>query len=239
MVRNNRQLQKRGTVMRESFIFYDSFLQAIEELEPDIQLEVYQAIARYSLKDELPELSGIAKAIFSLIKPQIDANNKRYENGKKGAGFGVLGGRPKKQKPQENPKETPNVNDNDNVNVNVNDNVLLLKKPDPFFDLKTKFQNEFKKVFNKTPYLQREGCYKILQLVEDFPDFWDLLPEALRKLQTLHFGDINYIPSASWLLKDDNFSKLMNGELDDMCETPQRSSKDIIEELERKKYEQV
>ena len=71
-------------------------------------------------------------AIFKLIRPQVDANNKKYENGKKG-------GRPAnsaddknqdetKPKPNDNQSETKpkrNVNDNDNVNVNdnVNENV--------------------------------------------------------------------------------------------------------------------
>ena len=39
----------------------------------------------YSLNGNLPtELSTIANSIFILIKPQIDKNNKRYENGKNG-----------------------------------------------------------------------------------------------------------------------------------------------------------
>ena len=147
--------------MRESFIFYDSFLDAIDELEPDIQLQVFQAIAKYSLKDEMPKLTGIAKAIFTLIKPQIDANNKRYENGKKGAGFGILGGRPKKQKPQENPKETPNVNDNVNVNVNVNDNVNVNENLIP---LKKKTDFLLNPIIDKVFEIYKEECPNLIKI---------------------------------------------------------------------------
>lgn len=110
--------------MRESFVFYKSFLDAIEELDDKNQLKIYKAITNFALKNEEPtNLNKITKVIFSLIKPQITANNKRYEDGKKG-------GRPKKEKTTgfENKKTTgyveekPNVNVNDNVNVNANVN---------------------------------------------------------------------------------------------------------------------
>ena len=35
------------------------------------------------MNDIQPEIEGIALAIFLLVKPQIDANNKRYQNGMK------------------------------------------------------------------------------------------------------------------------------------------------------------
>lgn len=115
--------------MRDSFIFYNSFLLAIDELDDVMKLKLYDAISHYALRGEEPDLSGISKAVFSLIRPQLDANIRKLENGKKGAEFGKLGGRPKKEKPQENPlgvikenpKKTPNVNDNVNVNLNLND----------------------------------------------------------------------------------------------------------------------
>lgn len=93
--------------MRDRFAFEENYLVAINELDEKSQLKVYKAIAHYALRDELPDLVGIAKAVFSLIKPQIDANIRKSDNGKKGASFGKLGGRPKNEKPQENPKETP------------------------------------------------------------------------------------------------------------------------------------
>lgn len=108
--------------MRDSIVFYRSFYEAIKEIPLEEQGVVYNAIYGYALDGIEPELTGIAKAIFLLVKPQIDANNSRYENGKKG-------GKPKanqnetKTEPKTNQDETetePNVN----VNVNVNENDL-------------------------------------------------------------------------------------------------------------------
>lgn len=113
--------------MRNSFIFYRSFAEAANTLTEKERLRLYDSIVKYALDDEPPQLSGAASGLFYLIKPQIDANNKRFENGRRG-------GRPKE--PKDNQKETkpkpnhnqtitkaePNDNDNVNVNVNVNDN---------------------------------------------------------------------------------------------------------------------
>ena len=104
---------------RESFVFYRSFYEGIKELPRDIQGEVLTAIMEYGLNGVTTEnQKPITKAMFALIKPQLDANNQRFENGRLGAEHGKKGGRPRKEKPQENPNLTPNVNDN----VNVNDN---------------------------------------------------------------------------------------------------------------------
>ena len=118
---------------RESFVFYRSFYEGIKELPRDIQGEVLTAIMEYGLNGVTTEnQKPITKAMFALIKPQLDANNQRFENGRLGAEHGKKGGRPKKEKPQENPNLTPkkpqenpnltpNVNGNDNVTVNDND----------------------------------------------------------------------------------------------------------------------
>ncbi len=106
---------------KDSFIFYRSFYEALKELPKENQLNVYGAIMELSLNGKDTQLQGIDKTIFTLIKPQIEANNKRYENGSKG-------GRPKNQdetkpKPKDNQKITktkPNKNVNDNVNDNYN-----------------------------------------------------------------------------------------------------------------------
>lgn len=101
---------------RDSFIFYRSFYEAISELPKENQADTYNAIMQYALNQEEIELTGISKAIFSLVKPQLDANYKKYENGKqKKSKIGA------KQKQNKSKTET-NVNVNENVNENVNDN---------------------------------------------------------------------------------------------------------------------
>ena len=122
--------------MKDSIVFYKSFYEAIQKIPEEEQLKLYNAIFSYSFTEIEPEIEdGIAKAMFILIKPNIDSANARYkasvENGKKG-------GRPKKetqQKPNENlnktqqkPKQNLNVNVNVNENVNVNNNK---KKKEP------------------------------------------------------------------------------------------------------------
>lgn len=70
---------------RDSFIFYKSFYEAIIGLPKDIRLEVLTAIVEYALYGKLPEnLKPFAKGMFTLIKPNIDVNTARFENGKKG-----------------------------------------------------------------------------------------------------------------------------------------------------------
>lgn len=101
---------------RDSFIFYRSFYEAIKEIPEESQLQVYKAISIYALEQEEIEMTGIAKAIFSLVKPQLDANYKKYENGKQSKS------KTKAKDKQNESKIGTNVNDNVNVNVNVNEN---------------------------------------------------------------------------------------------------------------------
>ncbi|MGI6361472.1 MAG: DnaD domain protein [Bacillota bacterium] len=121
---------------RDSGVFYKSFYEAINELPDDERLIAYDAVMGYMIAGIEPDnLTGMVKAIFALIKPQIDANNKKFIDGQKGAKHGKKGGRPKKEKPPKGLQEktpvgisaeTPNVNVNvnANVNANVNDNVV-------------------------------------------------------------------------------------------------------------------
>lgn len=110
---------------KESFVFYRSFFEALQDLKDKERLKVYDAICELALNENDTDLTGIANTIFKLIRPQILSNSKKYRDGQKGAEYGKLGGRPKKKKtPLGFLEETPNVNENvnDNVNVNANEN---------------------------------------------------------------------------------------------------------------------
>lgn len=108
---------------RDSFIFYRSFYEAISELPKENQADSYNAIMRYALDQEEIELTGISKAIFSLVKPQLDANYKKYENGKQKKSKTEAKQKQTKSKKVTNVNENENVNENVNVNVNDNDKV--------------------------------------------------------------------------------------------------------------------
>lgn len=86
--------------MKDSFIFYRSFFEAIDSI-PDNAI-LYKAIAEYALNRVEIELTGIYKSIFILVKPQLDANWARFENGAK----------PKKNKKQNISKNEANRKQN-------------------------------------------------------------------------------------------------------------------------------
>lgn len=67
--------------MRDSVLFYRSFYDALKNIPDAERLRVYDAIMEYSMYDVDPDLDSTSLAVFLLIKPQIDANNKRYANG--------------------------------------------------------------------------------------------------------------------------------------------------------------
>ena len=128
---------------RESFVFYNSFLEGIETLStPEEKWEATKAILYYGLKDIDKPPEGYAKIPYIMAKPQIEANNKRYENGKKGGApkgnknaqkrekenqkitVGCFEKQPKNNQKQPNVNDNVNVNENDNVNVNDNKNTM-------------------------------------------------------------------------------------------------------------------
>ncbi|MDD7396058.1 MAG: DUF6291 domain-containing protein [Eubacteriales bacterium] len=70
---------------RDSFIFYGSFREAARALDDATRLALYDAIADYGLYDEMPEAaSPLVQALFTLIRPQLEANARRREAGRMG-----------------------------------------------------------------------------------------------------------------------------------------------------------
>ncbi|MBO7315418.1 MAG: hypothetical protein J6U49_07120, partial [Alistipes sp.] len=94
---------------RESMTFYADWLKAVQSLPKAMQADVLLAILEYGLNgvDTCSE-GSIESAILAFIKPQIDINNQRFENGKKG-------GRPRKDKNQTETKTKPNENQNNPI----------------------------------------------------------------------------------------------------------------------------
>ena len=183
--------------MRESFVFYSSFAEALSEMPDKSRLKLYDAIVLLALHGEETEFTGIEKAVFSLIKPQIKANNKRYENGKKGAEFGIKGGAPtgndnaKKNNPKTTPKQPQNnpngVKENNGVGVEQNNG-----KTTP---------NENENVNVYTPLLSPQGERESFQ-----EKFFKLYP-ALKGKKASDYTGIDF----SVLLKEFALSEKLRG----------------------------
>jgi len=108
--------------MKDSMIFYRSFYEALNDLPDSSRLKVYDAIFSFGINLKEIQLTGLESTIWKLIKPQIEANNRRFENGKLGAEKKQMESKLKAKGKQTESKPKANVNVNDNVNVNSNEN---------------------------------------------------------------------------------------------------------------------
>lgn len=168
--------------MRDSFVFYRSFFEALQDVPIEERACIYDAICAYSLNDIEPKLTGMQLAIFKLIRPNIDSNKRKYENGKKGASFGKKGGRPKKDnpsqtptKPQDNPSQTRNVDVDDNVDddVDINKEKIEKEKNISLLDRTQKFKDEL------TPFVEQYGK----DMIRAFFDYWSEPNKAKTKMR--------------------------------------------------------
>jgi len=70
---------------RESMVFFRSFHEALRPAPPELQAEVCMAVFAYAMDGEAPQgLTGTAEMAFLLIRPQVDANNRRWAKTAKG-----------------------------------------------------------------------------------------------------------------------------------------------------------
>lgn len=68
---------------RESMVFYNSFYEAIKHLPAEEFKKSACAIFEYGFSGDAPKSYGIEYSVFTLVKLQIDTNNKRWNNAKK------------------------------------------------------------------------------------------------------------------------------------------------------------
>lgn len=186
--------------MRDGFVFYRSFREAIRELPEEERLKCYEVILDYALDEVVPNEVGISSAIFKLIKPQIDANNKRYENGKKGGRGNRTETKPKPNTNQDvtnnEPKEKEKVKEKDKDKVKVSSSVVHLPPLPPIITLPCKADEE---------YIVTQGEYE--EMTDTYPTL-DVMGE-LRAMKGWLIGNKNKLK-----LKDD-IPKFMYGWLND------------------------
>lgn len=157
---------------RDSAIIYRSFYEAIKDLPEKNQAEMWTAIFEYSLNFKELELKGLSATVFKLIKPQLDANNKRYANGTKPKKK-QNGSKTEANEEQSASETEANKNENNNDNVNANQN-----KP-----LKGREHFEHLKSFFSKQYQQQTQEFKNLYTEKEYNDFGKFLKAMLNDFQ--------------------------------------------------------
>lgn len=179
---------------KNSFIVYRSFYIGIQALKKQDRLQLYDAIFEFGLNHTEIDLKPLPQAMFELIKPQLEANHRKFLNGKKGGKatqeLWAREGQSKEQSEgQKKGKATANVNANVNVNgnVNYNDRVgLPLKSGDDYF-LTADLYIEIKKTF---PSCDLDGELKKMRV-------WLLSNPSKRKT---HVGTPRFV--TNWLSRN-------------------------------------
>lgn len=157
--------------MRNSFIFYSSYYDAISELPEDEQGLIYKAIIDYAIaKKEPHNLTPACRMCFKLIKPTIDAALSRYdasvENGKKG---GAPKGNSNAQKQPKNNLETTEEQPRNNLetseiqaknNLDIDIDMDIDKDIDKDIDFELVNKNKFNIEFQETCARVRERTQK-------------------------------------------------------------------------------
>lgn len=235
---------------RDSMVFYKSFFEAIKDLPPEEFKKCAVALMEYGLEGKEPETAGIEKTVYIMAKPQIDKNNQRYENGKKG-GKTVTESEPKHNqsvtKPEPNDNQTgtkqepncenaePNVNDNVNVNVNdnVNENANENENAKDFISCQLIVD-----MYNDT-CVSFPRCTKISDArakaikarlkkytVDDFQKVFELCEQSDFLKGS---NNKNWSATFDWIIKDSNMAKVLDGNYNRLRGQPKESGNPFMD----------
>ncbi len=206
--------------MNDGFVFYSSFLEAIKDLPDEMRLQAYDAICTYGIEEVEPEVSGVAKAIFIMAKPQIDANQKRRRvgkaNGMKGAEYGKLGGRPKKN-PQETPKgdiEKP-PKEKDKEKDKVKD-----KEKNKYAESVAEIKEQWNKDSNLINIREIKAGSKRYQALTARIDTYGVnsILTAIEKVQKSDFchgkSERGWVADFDWFVRPDTINRVLEGKYD-------------------------
>ena len=191
-------------------ILKGSFITSYENLSIETGLSVQQirtAINKLKLTNEITYQSTSQYSIIIINnwdKFQLDntQDNKQITN----------------EQQTNNKQITTNNNDkNDNNEKNIylapkNLEEKPIKKIDPYnHPIITKYMQLYKEILNKRCFLDNNHRNKLVELYSDIENFEETLPTVLKRLKHINFEGIDFTPNSSWLLKNDNYIKVLEG----------------------------
>lgn len=228
LLKANRQTKKwQGITIKAG-----SFVTSYEHLAVELGLTVRQVRTALDKLKMTKELTHKGQAQYSIITVN---NWNDYQVNDKQNDKQMTNKRQTNDKQMTTTRECNNDIECKNV---ISINAEKTKKTDPYTN---DFINEFKilhkKIMGKRVYLSKDECFKLTELAADVEDFSSTLPNVLEKLKNLKFERIGYNPNASWLLKENHYTEILNGAYDDIKNIGYKSAAqrkaDAIERLGR------
>lgn len=211
---------------RDKFVFYRSFFEAIENLPEGEQLSAYRAIVAYGIDGEEISLTGMTRSIFLLIKPVIDANNRRFQNGLKG-------GRPASTDNERITETKPKSNQSETKTKPKSNQEETKTKPDKEKENKKEKEKENDDDYHHGWYLTAWNCIDGVSPIRSIEPGSqrekmlnaridehgkDGVLQTIRRVQSSKFlrgmNDRGWRASFDWLMKSSNFLKVLEGTYD-------------------------
>lgn len=152
-------------------IFYSSRKEVIDTLDDEKRLKLYDRITAYMLYEKELEIDWICKTISLLIKPQIDANNRKRENWKSKKKQKKANDKQMTSKWQAKEKERIRIKDKEKDKEKEKENDKEKEKK-PRKILKNISKEEFKEKITEVVKMKIEDGYDIKSLNEQANMCW-------------------------------------------------------------------
>lgn len=101
--------------MRDSFVFYKEWRDALVGVPDGVRMEVYDAIIEYGVTGEVPELKPMAELAFRFVKTRMDKDAERYDDVLRKRSEAGKKGMEKRWNHTDNTGNSDNKNNNDNT----------------------------------------------------------------------------------------------------------------------------
>ena len=138
---------------RMQFTFYRSYYEAVTSLPKKDQSALFLAICAYALDEKEPTLTGTSKAIFSLVRPTLDASRRKAESGRVGGSKNKANEKQRESKEKANGNQIARENKKEKENKIENkiENKCLTGAFDVFWDVypKKTGKGDARKAFSK------------------------------------------------------------------------------------------
>ena len=213
---------------RTQFTFYFSFVDALQHLTIEQRGEVIWAIALYAMLGELPELDGPSMCSFKLIRPVLDAAEKKAASGK--AGKGATHGETKAKQKQTKTETKTRAKRNENESKTNAKRTTNEKEKEKEKENEIEIENECYARAEEVVRMYERFCPGLVRceilsagtkkaIADRFREHGDLAVfERLFRLagnsDFLNGRKGSWRASLDWLMEERNFAKVLNGVYD-------------------------